>query len=221
MCFVLAWNTGFSTKLSHHSTETDSTLIPKSLNKDCNQFNSVVPDAKALYSASVLGLATTCCFFELQLIRFPPRKMQQPLVDLLSSTELAQSASEKHFKFNREVGLKQIPTFVVPFRYLSNLLQAAQWSIVGVYKNWLSLFTEKAILGLVNVRYCSAPIVLLYTVGFSNGLLSLWDNFLLEHMGDEQLLADNILVLVSKSCKYFLWVRIGLVEFLCASMPKK
>ena len=72
-------STGFFAKdsapiLSHHSTGTDSTLIPNSLNKDYNQINSVVVDASALYSTSILDLVTTCCFFELQLIRFPPKK---------------------------------------------------------------------------------------------------------------------------------------------------
>jgi hypothetical protein len=48
-----------------------------------------------LYSASVLDLETVSCFLELQLIKFPPISIANPLVDLLSSGQLAQSASLK------------------------------------------------------------------------------------------------------------------------------
>ena len=46
----------------------------------------------ALYSASALDLATIVCFLLLQVIRFPPRKVQYQVVDFLSDGGLAQSA---------------------------------------------------------------------------------------------------------------------------------
>ena len=46
----------------------------------------------ALYSAFALDLATTVCFLLLQVIRFPPRKVQYLVVDFLSDDDPAQSA---------------------------------------------------------------------------------------------------------------------------------
>lgn len=47
-------------------------------------------------------------------------------------------------------------------RYLNNLLQACQCSSVRAERNWLSLFTKKAMSSLVKVTYCKAPMMLLY-----------------------------------------------------------
>jgi hypothetical protein len=49
----------------------------------------------ALYSASVLDLETVACFRALQEMRFFPKKMENPPVERLSSTQPAQSTSEK------------------------------------------------------------------------------------------------------------------------------
>jgi hypothetical protein len=48
-----------------------------------------------LYSASVEDLATIGCLLKDKEIRFLPRKIAYPVVDLLSSGQLAQSASVK------------------------------------------------------------------------------------------------------------------------------
>lgn len=47
----------------------------------------------ALYLASALDLTTTVCFLLLQVIKFPPRKVQYLVVDFLSDGDPAQSAS--------------------------------------------------------------------------------------------------------------------------------
>jgi hypothetical protein len=56
---------------------------------------SAVALAIALYSASVLDLETVGCLRALQEMRLLPIKIANPPVDRLSSTSLAQSASEK------------------------------------------------------------------------------------------------------------------------------
>lgn len=49
--------------------------------------------AMALYSASMLDLATIVCFLLFQVIKFPPRNVQYPIVDYLSEGDPAQSTS--------------------------------------------------------------------------------------------------------------------------------
>ena len=51
--------------------------------------------AMALYSASIIDLATIVCFLLFQVIKFPPRKVQYPIVDFLSEGDAAQSTSIK------------------------------------------------------------------------------------------------------------------------------
>jgi hypothetical protein len=56
--------------------------------------NSVVAFAKALYSASVLDLETVACFLALHETKFRPRNIANHPVDILSSKQPTQSASE-------------------------------------------------------------------------------------------------------------------------------
>jgi hypothetical protein len=58
--------------------------------------SSAIAFARALYSASVLDRETVAYFLELQEIRFEPRKIANPPVDLLSFGHPAQSTSETH-----------------------------------------------------------------------------------------------------------------------------
>lgn len=71
-----------------------------------------------LYSASILDLATTYCFLELQAIKLPLKNTQFPLVERRSSSQLAQSASAKSSK-DREY---HNPLSTVPHKYLKTLL---------------------------------------------------------------------------------------------------
>src|ERR1044072_1608321 len=71
------------------------TITESSCSKDWTHITSAVRCAKLLYSASVLLLATTCCFLDHQDMRLGPKNNVAPEIDLLSSTSVAQSASEK------------------------------------------------------------------------------------------------------------------------------
>jgi hypothetical protein len=99
----------------------------------------------------VLGLDTVACFLALQEIRLDPKYTAKPPVDLLSSTQPAQTASEKALTNVDDDFLKVSPRFVVPLTYLSILFTAVQCTVVGTCRNWHTLLTEKDISGLVRV----------------------------------------------------------------------
>lgn len=82
-------------RLSHQSIGDCHSRICRSVNRECNQISSDEARAKSLYSASVLNLDITVCFFEAHDIGFPPKKIQTPEVDFLSYGSQAQSASAK------------------------------------------------------------------------------------------------------------------------------
>jgi hypothetical protein len=77
---------------------------------------SVVPLASDLYSTSVLDLDTVTFFVALQLMRFEPRKMTKPPVELWSSISSAQSASENALtRVEQHLSILN-PIFRVPLR---------------------------------------------------------------------------------------------------------
>jgi hypothetical protein len=85
---------------------------------------SAVAFARDLYSASVLDLDTVACFLALQEIKLGPKYIANPPVDLLSSTQPAQSASEKALTNVEDDFLKVNPRFAVPLTYLNILFTA-------------------------------------------------------------------------------------------------
>jgi hypothetical protein len=87
-----------------------------------------------LYSASVLDLDTVGCFLALHETTLDPRKTTKPPVDLLSSLDPAQSASEKPLTINGDFFRISNHVLSVNFRYLMILLTAVQWTVVGACK---------------------------------------------------------------------------------------
>jgi hypothetical protein len=81
--------------LSQNRTGVELKKTPSSLSKDCSQVSLAVALARASYLALVLERETVGCFLECQERRLGPRKVQKPEVDLRSSGQPAQSASEK------------------------------------------------------------------------------------------------------------------------------
>lgn len=129
-----------------------------------------------LYSDSALDLTTTCCFFKLHEIKLPPKYMQEPEINLLSSRSVPQSASVKPIRFMWLALLNSSLNPMVSLMYLSITLQAIQYGSKGHNMNWLSLLIAKDISDLVKVAYCKALIILLYNAGFVNGLPSCFNN---------------------------------------------
>ena len=120
---------------------------------DLTHITSGVAFANALYSASVPDLDTVACFLAHHEIKFGPRNMENPPVDLLSSTHPAQTESEKALTNVDDDLLKVKPSPKVPFTYLSMRLATVQCDVVGACRNWQTLFTAKQISGRDKVKY--------------------------------------------------------------------
>ena len=98
ICLVCAWKTGLEAKarapeLSHQIVGGEERLIWSSLSNMRSQNTSAIARERDRYSASILDLGTICCFLANQEIKFGPRKIPNPVVDLLSSGLPAQSKS--------------------------------------------------------------------------------------------------------------------------------
>jgi hypothetical protein len=133
---VRAWKTRFTVRylapiLSHNSLAVVGQKIRSSHNRVWIHNISAIALAIALYSTSVLDRETVFCFLALHDIRFVPRKMAQPPVDLLSSRDPAQSTSENPLINSNLHFLIFKPTQMELFRYLSIRFIATQYAIVG------------------------------------------------------------------------------------------
>ena len=116
------------------------------------------------YSASVLDLETVACFLAVHEIKLSQRKTAKQPVDRRSSTHPAQSASVNALTSIELDRLNLNPVLIVPLTKRKILFTALKWTVVGECKYWHTLLTEKAMSGLVSVRYCRAPTRLLYRV---------------------------------------------------------
>lgn len=67
---------------------------PRSLQIYLVHLISAIVEARALYSAFALDLEIVACFLDSQVIRFPHRIIQAPIVDLLVSKSLAKFTSQ-------------------------------------------------------------------------------------------------------------------------------
>jgi hypothetical protein len=97
MCFTREWLIGLklrcvAPRLSHNKWGDSLTGNASSLKRVDNHIVSEAALASARYSASVVDLATVCCFLELQEMGLDPKKLIYAEVDVRSSTFPAESA---------------------------------------------------------------------------------------------------------------------------------
>src|SRR5262249_29107961 len=94
-----------------------STLYPISSRSRRVQISSLRAWRIAIYSDSVLERATELCFFDDHDTAPPANVNTNPETDSLPSS-VPQFASLQHFKFNPNFPLYEIPSSIVPLRYL-------------------------------------------------------------------------------------------------------
>lgn len=90
------WNTGLvmramANTLSQYNAGGDVSLMERTTRIMDSHATSIAVWAKALYLASVKDLATECCFLDVHMIGFHPRKIHEPMTDLRSLGSAAQS----------------------------------------------------------------------------------------------------------------------------------
>lgn len=117
----------------------------------------------AMYSASVVEMATEVCFFDSQLIGQFPNRKTYPEYDFRSERFLPWSASEYPISCSFPSRGKNKEKFRVPFIYLNTRLTAEWWQGWGFAENWERKETECARSGRVPVtRYMREPIICWY-----------------------------------------------------------
>src|SRR3954467_5248051 len=98
ICLLRSWKTGFFARARVDLLSTLSCTAPvsrprRSPSSRASQRALVHAGEAAMYSASQLDMATTCCLTDCQLTRHLPRKKRIPLVLLLVSMSSAWSLS--------------------------------------------------------------------------------------------------------------------------------
>jgi hypothetical protein len=165
MCFVHAWKTKFADryvapKLSHHNAAAGGWDIPSSSSKVWIHMISAVALGIALYHAFVLDRETVGNFLALQDTRFESRKRANPPVDLQSSRQSVQSASEKLDTSTDKDFVIFIRRSMVPLTNHKILLIVVRCSVVGECRYWQTLLSENVKLGCVRVKYYNLPTML-------------------------------------------------------------
>ena len=184
---------------------------------------SVVAFANALYSASVLDLETVACFLAHHEIKLGPKNTANPPVERLSSNQPAQSESEKALRSVDDDLLKLRPILRAFLTYLTILLAAVKWTVVGAWRNWQTLLTANDISGLVRVRYWSTPTRLLYLVlsSWLKACPSVRDNFSELDNGVGEGLQPCRPAFLTRSVAYFSWDKWSPPSCFFTSIPKK
>ena len=157
ICFVRSWYTGFATiwmtfvLLPWNGmglVEGNSSFERRPRNHTISK--QAVDMAQ--YSAPVEDLETQSCFLHFQEIKASPRKITQPVIDILVSRQPTQSASLYAVKWRAEFVGKNNPQVGDPIKYLIMWWTAARWRCQGDCINLLMIWTTYEILGLVIVR---------------------------------------------------------------------
>ena len=153
---VLSWNTSFSAMcivvlLSPYRIMGHSRRKPIFVNKSLIQIISNVTFTIALNFDSTIDWETTLCFLLFYDTRFPPRKTQYHVINLLPKEHHAESTSEKHA--TRVCSWFEYRSLLpkIFFKYLKILIIASKWVVLSA-KNWLTTLIANVMSGLVTVR---------------------------------------------------------------------
>ena len=91
--------------------------ISKSRNNCLNHIISQAVEAIALYSALAEERDIVACFLDFHETKESPRKMQNPVIDLLESKHLPQSTSQNALNLKLDLADKKIPWPRFCFKY--------------------------------------------------------------------------------------------------------
>ena len=121
MCFVRSWNSGFCTSLaalwlSQYILVALSSATISNLFRNRRKYTaSLVASVSAMYSASVLEIATLFCFLDSHDMAPFDNLNMKPVLDFLSSISPLQSESTYPVRLS-PVSLKHRPMLDVPLR---------------------------------------------------------------------------------------------------------